>query len=53
MTLLFPSFLPLDKSEQEQIPRCAALIQTNPGAARVFYRNAQNFMDVQQTGDSL
>ncbi|XP_061177520.1 condensin-2 complex subunit G2-like isoform X5 [Saccostrea echinata] len=53
MTLLFPSFLPLDKSEQEQIPRCVALIQTNPGAARVFYRNAQYFMDVQQTASYM
>ena len=53
MTLLFPSFLPLDKSEQEQVPRCVALIQTNPGAARVFYRYSQHFMDVQQTGETL
>lgn len=53
MTLLFPSFLPLDKSEQEQIPRCVALIQTNPGATRVFFRNAQHFMDLQQTGEWL
>lgn len=53
MTLLFPSFLPLDKSEQEQIPRCVALIQTNPGAARVFFRNAQHFMDLQQTADYM
>ncbi|XP_048765257.2 condensin-2 complex subunit G2-like isoform X2 [Ostrea edulis] len=53
MTLLFPSFLPLDKSEQEQIPRCVALIQTNPGAARMFFRYTQNFMDVQQTASYM
>ncbi|XP_078339811.1 condensin-2 complex subunit G2-like isoform X1 [Crassostrea virginica] len=53
MTLLFPSFLPLDKSEQEQVPRCVALIQTNPGAARVFYRYSQHFMDVQQTANYM
>ncbi|XP_052007489.1 condensin-2 complex subunit G2 [Xyrauchen texanus] len=38
--LLFNSFFPVNQSETVWCERCVTLIQTNPGAARKFYRYA-------------
>lgn len=48
--LLFPSFMPLDQSPQEQILRCITLIESNPGAARVFWLNVPSHMTLTDTG---
>ncbi|XP_025083646.1 condensin-2 complex subunit G2-like isoform X1 [Pomacea canaliculata] len=47
--LLFPSFMPLDQSPQEQILRCITLIESNPGAARVFWLNVPSHMTLTDT----
>ncbi|XP_051556991.1 LOW QUALITY PROTEIN: condensin-2 complex subunit G2-like [Myxocyprinus asiaticus] len=40
VNLLFNSFFPVNQSETVWCERCVTLIQTNPGAARKFYRYA-------------
>ena len=48
--LLFPSFLPLDQTPQEQVSRCMTLIESNAGAARVFFLNAPRHLTLSDTG---
>nr|XP_055062977.1 condensin-2 complex subunit G2 [Misgurnus anguillicaudatus] len=40
VNLLFNSFFPVNQAETVWCERCVTLIQTNPGAARKFYRYA-------------
>ncbi|XP_060579913.1 condensin-2 complex subunit G2-like [Ruditapes philippinarum] len=49
MTLIFSSFVPIDASNDEQLDRCIALIQSNPVAARQFFRYAPQHMSLTDT----
>ncbi|XP_074647754.1 condensin-2 complex subunit G2-like isoform X2 [Tubulanus polymorphus] len=44
--LIFPSFVPIDKSNDTLLKRCLALLQTNPRAARVFFQYSLKHMSV-------
>ncbi|XP_022081754.1 condensin-2 complex subunit G2-like isoform X2 [Acanthaster planci] len=53
VSLLFNSLQPVDRTGEVQIERCIALIQTNPGAIRVFYQYAHRHMSVATAGKFL
>ncbi|XP_064594781.1 condensin-2 complex subunit G2-like isoform X2 [Liolophura sinensis] len=49
MRLIFNSFVTLDKTPDVQLSRCKALLRSNPGAARNFFRYAHLHMSLEET----
>jgi condensin-2 complex subunit G2 len=50
VNIILNSYMPQDKEPEIQLARCVSLIQTNPGAARVFYRYASKHLSTANTG---
>ncbi|XP_013379950.1 condensin-2 complex subunit G2-like [Lingula anatina] len=49
VTLIFNSYMPVEKGMEVQVARCHNLIQANAGAARRFYQYAHCHMDLEHT----
>ncbi len=50
VNLVFNSYMPQDKPPEIQLNRCISLVQTNPGAARKFYKYATKHLSAANTG---